>query len=235
MGRDWYEMGKRMKKMNTFHDFSDCIEHLFSEKYTSPSNLVGHGSSAGGLLVGYMAMKYPQYFAGIVAKVPFVDMMTAMLDDTLPLTIHEYGEWGNPSTNIQEFDYISSYDPYRLTPTLLSSAICQQSDTSIQRLPSILLTGSLEDVRVPYWQPLKWMAKLRESIHRYKEQVKSNNTATVTKDSMVLLKIDDHGHFGSKVRDDYLDSLSYELAFMIKSVELANSTNNNNNNNNKVK
>ncbi len=147
MGRDWYEDGKLLNKKNTFTDFIDCAEHLIAKKYTNPDKLFALGGSAGGLLVGAVANMRPELFKGIVAAVPFVDIVTTMLDESIPLTTSEYDEWGNP--NIKKYyDYILSYSPY--------------DNVTGQEYPAMLVTTGLHDSQVQYWEPAKWVAKLRD-------------------------------------------------------------------------
>ncbi|EFA75529.1 oligopeptidase B [Heterostelium album PN500] len=226
LGRNWYESGKKMNKKNSIYDFVDCLEYLIASGFTSARYLVAHGSSAGGVLMGNMALAYPQYFGAIVAKVPFVDMISAMLDESLPLTTHEFGEWGNPS-DPDVFNYISSYDPYRIVPSELAiQTAAKMSDSDrddkLKTLPSMLVTCSLQDIRVPYWQPLKWVAKLRESISNGSNNNSNNNNNNNNQkqqENVLLLKVEDHGHFGSKIRSDYMDDLSFEQAFIINSID----------------
>jgi len=146
LGRRWYEEGRLLKKRNTFNDFIDCAEHLQREKYADPERTFAMGGSAGGLLVGAVINMRPDLFKGVVAAVPFVDVLTTMLDDSIPLTTGEYDEWGNPNEK-RYYDYIRSYSPY---------------DNLVSReYPHILVTTSLHDSQVQYWEPAKWVAKLR--------------------------------------------------------------------------
>ena len=146
LGREWYESGKLLKKKNTFTDFIACAEHLIREKYTRPDRLFAQGGSAGGLLMGAVINLRPDLFNGVVAQVPFVDVVTTMLDPTIPLTTSEYDEWGNPGDRTY-FDYILSYSPY--------------DNVEAKKYPNILVTTSLQDSQVQYWEPAKWVAKLR--------------------------------------------------------------------------
>jgi oligopeptidase B len=147
MGRHWYEDGKLLNKKNTFTDFIDAGEWLIAQDYTSKSSLYAMGGSAGGLLMGAIVNMRPDLWAGIVAAVPFVDVVTTMLDDTIPLTTGEYDEWGNP--NVKEYyDYILSYSPY--------------DQVAAKNYPNMLVTTGLHDSQVQYWEPAKWVAKLRE-------------------------------------------------------------------------
>jgi oligopeptidase B len=146
MGRYWYEDGKLLKKKNTFKDFIACSEHLIKEEYTSSDRLFILGGSAGGLLVGAVLNMRPDLFNGAIASVPFVDAVTTMLDESIPLTTNEYDEWGNP--NVKEYyDYILSYCPY--------------DNVEAKDYPNILVLTSLHDSQVQYWEPAKWVAKLR--------------------------------------------------------------------------
>jgi oligopeptidase B len=146
LGRDWYENGKLLKKKNTFTDFIACAEHLIREKYARPDRLFAQGGSAGGLLMGAVINLRPDLFNGIIAQVPFVDVVTTMLDPTIPLTTFEYDEWGNPGDRTY-FDYMLSYSPY--------------DNVEAKHYPNILVTTSLQDSQVQYWEPAKWVAKLR--------------------------------------------------------------------------
>lgn len=147
MGRRWYDDGKLMKKQHTFSDFAACARHLVETGWSSPDTLVGEGASAGGLLIGAVANQAPELFSGLVAGVPFVDALTTMLDSTLPLTVTEYDEWGNPEADPEVYDYMASYAPY--------------DNVTAQEYPAILAETSLNDTRVLYVEPAKWVARLR--------------------------------------------------------------------------
>ncbi len=147
MGRLWYENGKLLRKKNTFTDFTACAEDLINKKYTSADRLIARGGSAGGLLMGAITNLRSDLFAGIVAEVPFVDVLTTMLDESLPLTVGEWEEWGNPK-NKEYYDYIKSYSPY--------------DNVASAPYPRVLATTGLNDPRVSYWEPTKWVQKLRE-------------------------------------------------------------------------
>jgi oligopeptidase B len=147
MGRRWYDDGKLLHKRNTFSDFSTCARHLVETGWTAPERLVGEGGSAGGLLIGVVANEDPDLFAGLVAEVPFVDALTSMLDASLPLTVTEYDEWGDPGSDEQAYDYIAGYAPYE--------------NVAGQACPPILATTSVNDTRVLYVEPAKWVARLR--------------------------------------------------------------------------
>ena len=147
LGRSWYEDGKLLKKKNTFTDFIACAEFLIAEKFTTPEKLFAMGRSAGGLLVGAVSNMRPDLFKGIVAEVPFVDVVSTMLDASIPLTTGEYDEWGDPNTR-EFYDYMLSYSPY--------------DHVEKKVYPAMLVTGGLHDSQVQYWEPAKWVAKLRE-------------------------------------------------------------------------
>jgi oligopeptidase B len=147
LGRQWYEDGKLLKKKNTFTDFIACAEHVTDIGLTTPKKLFAMGRSAGGLLVGAVVNMRPDLFRGVVAEVPFVDVVTTMLDPTIPLTTGEYEEWGDPNEE-QYYRYMLSYSPY--------------DNVEPKHYPDILATGGLHDSQVQYWEPAKWVAKLRE-------------------------------------------------------------------------
>ena len=186
MGRDWYDNGKLLQKKNTFYDFIDCAEHLISEGYTSPQKLVIYGGSGGGLLIGTVVNMRPELFKVAVADVPFVDLMNTMLDASIPLTVIEYDEWGNP--NVQEyFHYMLSYSPY--------------DNVSAQDYPNMFVLGGLNDTRVHYWEPAKWVAKLR---------------AMKTDDHRLVLKTNmGSGHGGASGRYDFIREIALEYAFVL--------------------
>ena len=146
LGRDWYENGKLLKKKNTFTDFIDCADYLVGEKYTSPDRLFAQGGSAGGLLIGAVVNLRPDLFKGAVAQVPFVDVVTTMLDSSIPLTTSEYDEWGDPNKE-EYYGYMMTYSPY--------------DNVVPQAYPNLLVTTGLHDSQVQYWEPAKWVAKLR--------------------------------------------------------------------------
>jgi oligopeptidase B len=186
LGRAWYEAGKMMRKRNTFTDFIACAEYLIAEGYTSPERLAIMGRSAGGLLVGAVVTMRPDLMRCAVAEVPFVDVVNTMLDSSIPLTAIEFEEWGNP-TIAGQYAYMKSYSPY--------------DNTTPQAYPAILATAGLHDPRVQYWEPAKWVAKLRD--------VKTN-------DAPVLLKTDlTAGHAGPSGRYDRLRETAFEYAFLL--------------------
>jgi oligopeptidase B len=147
MGRYWYEDGKLLKKKNTFTDFNDCAQYLVNEKYTSSNNLFAMGGSAGGLLIGAILNLRPDLYKGVIAAVPFVDVVTTMLDETIPLTTSEWDEWGDPRKT-EYYDYMVSYSPYDQVKPV--------------NYPNILVTTGYWDSQVQYWEPSKWVAKLRD-------------------------------------------------------------------------
>lgn len=186
MGRDWYDKGRTHHKMNTFTDFIDCTEALMQLKYANPRKAYAMGGSAGGLLMGAIMNMRPDLYHGIVAQVPFVDVITTMLDESIPLTTSEYDEWGNPN-NKNDYFYIKSYSPY--------------DNVKDQKYPHTLVTTGLHDSQVQYWEPAKWVAKLRE-----------HNKG----DSIILLKTDmDSGHGGASGRFDQLKETATEYAFIL--------------------
>ena len=186
MGRKWYEDGKLMHKKNTFNDFIACAERLIELGYTSPEHLAIVGGSAGGLLMGAVTNMRPDLFRAVVAHVPFVDVINTMLDPTLPLTVTEYEEWGNPNEK-DVYDYVKSYAPYENVET--------------KDYPAILATGGLNDPRVPYWEPAKWVAKLRE---------------LGTGGRVILLKTNmGAGHGGPSGRYEKLREKAFEYTFIL--------------------
>jgi len=186
MGRHWYEDGKFLNKRNTFTDFIASAEHLIAEGYTSSERLAIAGGSAGGLLMGAVANLRPDLFHVIVADVPFVDVVNTMLDPTIPLTVIEWEEWGNP-TEPEYFEYMMSYSPY--------------DNVTATDYPHMLITAGLNDPRVQYWEPAKWTARLR--AHR-------------TDDNLMILKTNmGAGHFGSSGRYGRLRELAFEFAFIL--------------------
>jgi oligopeptidase B len=191
MGRKWYEDGKMLNKMNTFTDFISCTEYLIEQKYSSPDKTIAQGGSAGGLLVGAVANMHPDLYKGIVAEVPFVDVVTSMLDSSLPLTTGEYDEWGNPNDSTYYF-YIKSYSPY--------------DQVKQQEYPNMLITAGYHDSQVQYFEPAKWVAKLR---------------STKTDNNLLLFKVDmDSGHGGASGRFKSLKDIAFVYAFMLKNVEI---------------
>ncbi len=147
MGRNWYDAGKLFNKKNTFSDFISCSKFLIEEGMTSADHLYAYGGSAGGLLMGVILNDAPKTYNGVISAVPFVDVVTTMLDETIPLTTSEYDEWGNPNEK-DYYDYIKSYSPY--------------DNVRAQEYPNILVTTGLHDSQVQYWEPAKWVARLRK-------------------------------------------------------------------------
>ena len=187
LGREWYENGKVLKKKNSFTDFIACAEHLIQNGYTSKDKLAIYGVSAGGLLVTASTVMRPDLFKAVVAKVPFVDVISSLSDPTIPLTTLEYDEWGNPVDFKEHYEYMKSYSPY--------------DNLHATTYPNILLTGGLNDPRVPYWEPAKFAARLRE---------------LKTDDNLLLLKTNFHsGHAGSSGRYDFLREIAFEYTFLI--------------------
>lgn len=186
LGRKWYENGKLLKKKNTFTDFIDCAKFLIERNYTSSDHLYASGGSAGGLLMGAIINMNPELFHGILASVPFVDVVTTMLDETIPLTTGEYDEWGNPNEK-QYYDYIKSYSPY--------------DNVLRQNYPNMLVTTGINDSQVQYFEPAKWIAKLRE--------LKINK-------NILLMKINmEAGHGGASGRFDALKEVARDYSFII--------------------
>ena len=186
MGRQWYEDGKLLKKMNTFQDFIDCGQYLIDEQYTSAAHLYANGGSAGGLLMGAVANMAPETFNGIIASVPFVDVVNTMLDESIPLTTNEFDEWGNPKVK-EYYDYMLSYSPY--------------DQVKAQDYPNMLILTGLFDSQVQYWEPAKWVARLRDAK---------------TDDRLLLFKTNmDTGHSGSSGRYQAYKELAMEYAFLL--------------------
>jgi oligopeptidase B len=186
MGRQWYEDGKLFKKKNTFTDFIDCTQYLIDEQYTSPEHLYALGGSAGGLLMGAVVNMRPDLYKGVIAKVPFVDVVTTMLDESIPLTTGEFDEWGNPK-DLELFLYMLEYSPY--------------DQVKPQDYPNMLVTTGLHDSQVQYWEPAKWVAKLRE--------LKTDNNT-------LLLRINmETGHGGASGRFKTYRETAQEYAFLI--------------------
>ena len=186
MGRQWYEDGKMMNKINTFTDFISCGQYLVAKKYTSPEHLYAQGGSAGGLLMGAVINLAPDLWNGVIAQVPFVDVVNTMLDESIPLTTNEYDEWGNPNEK-EAYEYIKSYSPYE--------------NIEAKAYPNMLVTTGLHDSQVQYFEPAKWVAKLR---------------ATKTDNNVLMLKTEmDYGHGGASGRFDYLKNVALEYAFLL--------------------
>ncbi len=190
LGRRWYEEGRKFNKKNTFTDYIDAAEFLIAQGFTSPERLFARGGSAGGLLMGAVVNMRPDLFRGVVAHVPFVDVVTTMLDESIPLTTFEYDEWGNPD-ELESYQYMLSYSPY--------------DQVTAQAYPNMLVTTGLHDSQVQYWEPAKWVAKLR---------------ATKTDGNRLLLKTHmDAGHGGRSGRDRRYEELAFEFAFILDLLE----------------
>lgn len=186
LGRDWYEDGKMLNKKNTFTDFIDVSKFLIEEGYTSKDHLYAMGGSAGGLLMGAIVNMEPELYKAIVAQVPFVDVLTTMLDNSIPLTTGEYDEWGNPNNKIY-YDYIKSYSPY--------------DNITKRNYPNILITTGFHDSQVQYWEPAKWLAKLREN--------QTGNGVLLMQTNM------DTGHSGGSGRFESIKEVAMEYSFIL--------------------
>ena len=186
LGRPWYEDGKLFNKINTFTDFIDCSKYLIEQKYTSPEHHYAMGGSAGGLLMGAVVNMAPELYNGVVAAVPFVDVVTTMLDESIPLTTGEFDEWGNPKDK-DYYNYMLSYSPY--------------DQVKAQNYPNMLVTTGLHDSQVQYWEPAKWVAKLRE--------LKTDNNILLLKTNM------EAGHGGASGRFESLKEDALEFAFIL--------------------
>jgi oligopeptidase B len=185
-GRPWYEDGKLLNKMNTFTDFNDCAEQLIQSGYTSPNHLYAMGGSAGGLLMGAVINLQPELYHGVIAAVPFVDVVTTMLDEDIPLTTSEYDEWGNPNEE-QYYQYMLSYSPY--------------DQMEAKNYPNLLVTTGLHDSQVQYWEPAKWVAKLRD--------MKTDNNLLLLYCNM------ETGHGGASGRFERLRETAMEYNFLL--------------------
>ncbi|MFV1988634.1 MAG: S9 family peptidase [Gemmatimonadota bacterium] len=190
MGRKWYDDGKMFNKINTFTDYIDVAEYLIGEGYTTPDLLFAKGGSAGGLLMGAVTNMRPDLFRGVIANVPFVDVVTTMLDESIPLTTFEFDEWGDPN-DLESYNYMLSYSPY--------------DQVEAKDYPNLLVTTGLHDSQVQYWEPAKWVAKLR---------------AMKTDDNRLLLRTYmDAGHGGGSGRDRRYEETAFEFAFMLDLLE----------------
>jgi oligopeptidase B len=191
MGRFWYEEGKLLKKKNTFTDFIDCAEHLIAEKFTNPDKLFAQGGSAGGLLMGAVINMRPDLFKGVIAAVPWVDVVTTMLDSSVPLTTSEYDEWGNPNKK-EYYDYMLSYSPY--------------DNVEVKDYPAMLVTTGLHDSQVQYFEPAKWVAKIR---------------ALKTDNNILLLDTDmESGHGGASGRFRPYNRTALQYVFFLNLVAI---------------
>ena len=176
-----------LNKKNTFYDFIDCAEYLIKENYTSSDHLYAMGGSAGGLLMGAVINMRPELWNGVIAAVPFVDVVTTMLDESIPLTTGEFDEWGNPK-NEEYYRYIKSYSPY--------------DNVESKAYPNLLVTTGLHDSQVQYWEPAKWVAKLRE--------LKTDHNLLLMKTNM------EYGHSGASGRFEAYKEIALEYAFLLK-------------------
>jgi oligopeptidase B len=186
MGRDWYEQGKMMLKKNSFTDFIACAEHLITIGYTDPSRLFAMGGSAGGLLIGTVLNLRPDLWKGAIAAVPFVDVLTTMLDESIPLTTGEFEEWGNPKAE-DFYHFIKSYSPY--------------DNVEEKNYPALLVTTGFHDSQVQYWEPAKWVARLRDR--------------KTDRNPLLLHCKMDTGHGGASGRFRQLEEVALEYAFLI--------------------
>jgi len=186
LGESWYKDGRQLKKKNTFTDFNDCAHFLIKEKYTNPEKLTAMGGSAGGLLIGAVINMEPQLYKGVVARVPFVDIISTMLDESIPLTTGEFDEWGNPKDE-EYYKYMLSYSPY--------------DNVVAKNYPHILVTTGYHDSQVQYWEPAKWVAKLRE--------LKTDNNTLLLRTNM------DFGHGGAPGRFKPLEEIALIYAFLL--------------------
>ena len=191
-GYAWYHKGKLKNKINTFKDYIACAEYLINKHYTQSGKIAVHGGSAGGMLVGVVINMRPELFKAAIADVPFVDVLNTMSDDTLPLTPPEWPEWGNPMVNKEDYYTIREYSPY--------------DNIKQQRYPHILATAGLTDPRVTYWEPSKWVAKLRD------QKIDSN---------LLVLKMNmEAGHGGASGRFNYLKEVALMYAFLLKAFDI---------------
>jgi len=192
MGYHWYEDGKLDKRMNTFLDFISAAHYLIEEKFTAPKRIAITGGSAGGTLMGVVVNEAPELWGAVVSHVPFVDVLNTMLDDSLPLTPIEWPEWGNPITDSDAYEYILSYSPY--------------DQLEAKDYPPMLVTAGLNDPRVTYWEPAKYVAKLRH---------------LKTDDNLLFLKTEmGAGHGGRSGRYEYLRVLAETFAFVLHAMDI---------------
>jgi len=187
MGRLWYDQGRLQNKMNSFNDFIDVTRHLVKDKVADPARVFAMGGSAGGLLMGGIANMAPELYKGIVSHVPFVDVVTTMLDESIPLTTNEFDEWGNPASNKATYDYLLAYSPY--------------DQVKAQRYPAMLVTSGLWDSQVQYWEPTKWVARLRT--------LKTDNNPLLLRTNM------EAGHGGKSGRFERYQEVAEEYAFIL--------------------
>ncbi|GLD98277.1 hypothetical protein PINS_up006974 [Pythium insidiosum] len=202
LGLRWYHDGRQLRKMNSFRDLEVCTQHVLDQQYTTPLLLAGKGVSAGGLLMGYMANEHPTLFRAMILKVPFLDILQTMQDPSLPLTVHEYDEWGNPQ-DPEVFRYMQQYAP------------CENLRRH-QTYPSMFVTASLNDIRVQFWEPVKWIHRLR----RLHAAAAKSDKPTRKQPLFVLKMSDDDGHFGGGGRLEQLQESAMELAFLYHTLRL---------------
>nr|KAJ3421787.1 hypothetical protein HK105_002288 [Polyrhizophydium stewartii] len=215
MGNGWYEEGKLAKKPNTFLDFCAVAEYLIKERYTEPSKLAIYGRSAGGLLIGAVVTMRPDLFAAALTEVPFVDVINTMFDATIPWTAFEYEEWGNPNDR-EIYNVMKSYCPY----TNINGEQLARNE-----YPHLLVVGGMNDPRVAFFEPLKWVAKMRGERRKARQRLAAEAAAGGTHDGaslpapglerLLLLRIDDAGHGGNSGQYSYLEDLAFEYAFLI--------------------
>jgi oligopeptidase B len=191
LGEPWHDAGKMLLKRNTFTDFIAAVEHLTASGYGDPERVAIEGGSAGGLLMGAVANLRPELFRAVLSHVPFVDVMNTMLDATLPLTVPEYEEWGNPNEP-EYFLYMLSYSPY--------------DNLKAANYPAMLVKTSLHDSQVMYWEPAKYVAKLR--------------TLKIDNNSLLLVTNMKAGHGGSSGRYDYLKEIAFDYAFLLRELQV---------------
>jgi oligopeptidase B len=192
MGKPWHDDGRMKKKMNTFTDFIAAAEHLIAERYTSSARLVIEGGSAGGLLMGAVVNMRPDLFRAVVSKVPFVDVINTMSDPSLPLTAGEWEEWGNPAVP-EDYATIRRYDPYQ--------------NLAAQAYPAMLVKTAFNDSQVMYWEPAKYVAKLRT--------LKTDRNLLILKTNMAA------GHGGASGRYDFLREVAFDYAFILSQLGIA--------------
>ena len=192
MGKPWHDDGRMKKKMNTFTDFIAAAEHLIAERFTSPDRLVIEGGSAGGLLMGAVVNMRPDLFKAVVSKVPFVDVINTMSDASLPLTAGEWEEWGNPAVP-EDYATIRRYDPY--------------TNLAAQPYPAMLVKTAFNDSQVMYWEPAKYVAKLRT--------LKTDGNLLILKTNMAA------GHGGASGRYDFLREVAFDYAFILSQLGIA--------------
>jgi oligopeptidase B len=196
MGRSWYEMGKLAQKPTTFSDFVQVAQSLVDNGWSTPEQLAARGGSAGGLLMGAVINLAPSLFKCVVAEVPFVDALTTMLDDSLPLTVGEWEEWGNPDASATAYRTMKSYSPY-------DNIRATNDDGSARRYPDVYATGGLNDSRVGFWEPAKWVQRLRDA----------------NKDNYAVLKTEmGTGHGGPSGRYDAWRDEAQVLAFVVNEI-----------------